>query len=243
VLNDTPTFKPGADQPVLQARGLTKGFSESVNKPVLFEGLSFELAAGQSVALLGESGCGKSTLLNLIAGLEPIDSGEVSVLGQPMLAGDADTAALLRRQHIGFVFQAFHLLPQLDCINNVMVPLLLQQRGLNEARELALSALRRVGLEHQATAPVSRLSGGEQQRAALARAIVHSPALILADEPTGNLDAHHAAQVMSLLIDLTRDHGCALLMVTHSESAASSCDYRWHLRGGRLHVAPEATRV
>lgn len=243
MLNDTPTFKPGAGQPVLQAHGLKKSFSESASQRVLFEDLSFELAAGESVALLGESGCGKSTLLNLIAGLEPLDSGEVRVRGQLMLARDAENAALLRRQHIGFVFQAFHLLPQLDCINNVMVPLLLQQRGLDEARELALSALRRVGLVHQATAPVSRLSGGEQQRAALARAVVHSPALILADEPTGNLDASHAAQVMNLLIDLTRDQGCALLMVTHSESAAGSCDSRWHLEGGRLQVAPEATRV
>jgi putative ABC transport system ATP-binding protein len=233
----------GAGQPVLQARGLTKSFSESAARRVLFEDLSFEIAGGQSVALLGESGCGKSTLLNLIAGLEPIDGGEISVLGQPVHAHDANSAALLRRLHIGFVFQAFHLLPQLDCINNVMVPLLLQQRGLDEARQRAQAALRRVGLEHQATAPVSRLSGGEQQRAALARAIVHSPALILADEPTGNLDAHHAAQVMNLLIDLTSDHGCALLMVTHSESAASSCDSRWHLDGGRLHVLAEASRV
>jgi putative ABC transport system ATP-binding protein len=192
-------------------------------------GLSLRIRRGERVALLGESGVGKSTLLNLIAGLERPDAGEVLLAGEPMHALPEAAAARLRARAIGFVFQAFHLLPHLRLWQNVAIPLLLASRPPDESRARAESMLGRVGLGTRTGALPRELSGGEQQRVALARALVHEPALILADEPTGNLDPRTAASALALIDEQVRAHGAALLMVTHSAQAAAIAQRRLRL--------------
>ena len=203
--------------PVLQARGLGKRYGEL---PV-FSGISLELRAGELVALLGESGCGKSTLLNCLAGLDSVEAGEVRLLDQPLSALPEPAQAALRRRALGFVFQAFHVLPQLSVADNVALPLLLLGRPDAARVQQLLEAVGLAGLGERAP---RQLSGGQLQRVAIARALVHRPALVLADEPTGNLDPHHAAQVLELLRAQCRQEGAACLLVTHSERAASSAD-------------------
>lgn len=187
----------------------------------VFRGISLTLQAGERVALLGESGSGKSTLLNLVAGLDRCDEGSIRVGGETVSAMDADGAARFRRRSIGFVFQAFHLLGHLDAARNVAVPLLLDGHPLAEAMRRAHEALERVGLSHRAQAMPAELSGGEQQRVALVRALVHRPLLVLADEPTGNLDPSTAATALALIEREIAATGAALLMVTHSDQAAA----------------------
>ena len=203
----------------------------------LLDAVSMRIAPGESVALLGESGTGKSTLLNLVPGLEPVDAGRILVGDVDVCSLSADAAAALRRRRIGFMFQAFHLLPYLSAERNVAVPLLLNgakpAQALDEARRL----LADVGLASRAAAMPRELSGGEQQRVALARALVHRPALVLADEPTGNLDPATASTVLALIAERVRASGATLLMVTHSEQAASIADRRWRLDAGGLHEA------
>lgn len=202
---------------VLQARGLGKRYGEL---PV-FSGISLELRAGELVALLGESGCGKSTLLNCLAGLDSVETGEVRLLDQPLSALPEPAQAALRRRALGFVFQAFHVLPQLSVADNVALPLLLLGRPDAARVEQLLEAVGLAGLGERAP---RQLSGGQLQRVAIARALVHRPALVLADEPTGNLDPRHAAQVLELLRAQCRQEGAACLLVTHSERAAASAD-------------------
>ncbi len=187
----------------------------------LFSRLSLTLAAGEYVAIMGESGVGKSTLLNLIAGLEPADAGEIRIGGQRMSGLADDAAARLRREKLGFVFQAFHVLPHLTLEQNVRVPLLLL--GRDDPRRAA-DMLAAVGLGGRRHARPGELSGGELQRVAIARALVHRPALLLADEPTGNLDPDTARDVLALLRDELRQNGAAGILVTHSPLAAASTD-------------------
>jgi putative ABC transport system ATP-binding protein len=195
------------------------------------------IAPGEAVALLGESGTGKSTLLNLVAGLEPVDGGRILVADVDVCRLSPDAAAALRRRRIGFVFQAFHLLPYLSAERNVAVPLLLNGARPAEALDAARRLLAEVGLADRAAAMPRELSGGEQQRVALARALVHRPALVLADEPTGNLDPATAGKVLGLIAEQVRASGATLLMVTHSEQAAAIADRRWRLDAGGLHAA------
>jgi putative ABC transport system ATP-binding protein len=204
-------------QLVLQARGLGKRYGEL---PV-FSGISLDLRAGELVALLGESGCGKSTLLNCLAGLDSVEAGEVRLLDQPLSALPEPAQAALRRRALGFVFQAFHVLPQLSVADNVALPLLLLGRPDAARVQQLLDAVGLAGLGERAP---RQLSGGQLQRVAIARALVHRPALVLADEPTGNLDPRHAAQVLELLRAQCRQEGAACLLVTHSERAAVSAD-------------------
>ena len=201
----------------LQVRGLSKRFEAT---PV-FADVSFTLDRGEVVAVLGESGVGKSTLLNCIAGLEAADSGEVQLDGRPLPWHDERALAHWRRAHVGFVFQAFHVLPHLSVAQNVALPLLLQGRP-DTARVQAM--LHGVGLEELADRAPRTLSGGQLQRVAIARALVHAPPLVLADEPTGNLDASTAARVIELLTSQVRAQGAACLIVTHSQSAAARAD-------------------
>jgi putative ABC transport system ATP-binding protein len=229
-----PAGAPAAP-PVLAVVDLHKRFGP--DRGVL-AGLSLELRAGERVALLGESGVGKSTLLNLVAGLERPDSGEILVSGQPIHALPEDEAARLRAREIGFVFQAFHLLPHLRLWQNVAVPLLLNGVDAAEARPVAEAMLACVGLGDRAASLPRELSGGEQQRVALARALVHRPRLILADEPTGNLDPRTGGAALALIDEQVRAHGAALLMVTHSAQAAAIAQRRLRLTPAGLEAAP-----
>ncbi|WP_036112868.1 MULTISPECIES: ABC transporter ATP-binding protein [Luteibacter] len=190
----------------------------------LFGGLDLSLAPGEFVAVTGESGAGKSTLLNLIAGLDTPDAGKVMIGGVDIASLDDDGRTALRRDRVGFVFQAFHVLPHLDLAHNVALPLALQGREARESLTAADAMLEAVGLGGRGSAYPRELSGGELQRVAVARALVHRPGLILADEPTGNLDPETAARTLTLFVDRVRDAGTAVLLVTHSAVAAAAAD-------------------
>jgi putative ABC transport system ATP-binding protein len=191
---------------------------------VLFEDLNLSVAPGEFVAIMGESGAGKSTLLNLVAGLDAADSGSIAVGGTALDVLDDDSRTRLRRESIGFVFQAFHVLPHLTLVQNIALPLVLQHVDKTAATTRASGMLAAVGMAGRDHDYPRQLSGGELQRVAIARAIVHRPALILADEPTGNLDPETAARILDLFVAQIRDSGAAVLLVTHSHVAASVAD-------------------
>jgi putative ABC transport system ATP-binding protein len=209
---------------MLSIRNLSKTFSSSPDGKPIFENVDFELKAGEYVALMGESGAGKSTLLNIIAGLEPASSGEVHIDGALLDARDDDNITLFRRARLGFIFQAFHLLPYLNTFENIALSM-----RLNHWDEAAIAArtdemLDAVGLSGKRASLPRELSGGEMQRVAIARALAHKPALLLADEPTGNLDPDTAAQILEVLRrEISRNHATAII-VTHSVIAAKSAD-------------------
>jgi putative ABC transport system ATP-binding protein len=190
----------------------------------VLNGVSLELREGECVAIMGESGSGKSTLLNLAAGLDKPDAGRIVFDGQDLAALDDDRATLLRRARMGFVFQAFHVLPNLSAIQNVALPLRLNGVPAADLAARAAAALASVGLADRADTLPRELSGGELQRIAIARALVHRPSLVLADEPTGNLDHDTATRILQLLLDMTRQSRAAVLLVTHSAAAAAHAD-------------------
>ena len=201
----------------LQVKNLSKRYGDTA----VFSQVTLDVAPGEFVAIVGESGVGKSTLLNSMAGLDSWDEGSVQLNGADLQAMTDDQRALQRRQHVGFVFQAFHVLPHLDVAQNVALPLLLLGQA-DDARVQAM--LDSVGLAGMGARLPQQLSGGQLQRVAIARALVHRPGLLLADEPTGNLDPTTAARVMDALISQTRLHHAALVLVTHSETAAARAD-------------------
>ncbi len=213
---DTPISATSA-APLVEVRGLAKHFGESA----VFDRVTFDVAPGEFVAVVGESGVGKSTLLNCIAGLDRHDAGTVRIAGTDIDALDDRQQALFRRVHLGFVFQAFHVLPHLSVAQNVALPLLLQHRD-DAARVAAVLAA--VGLEGFGPRLPQTLSGGQLQRVAIARSLVHAPRLLLADEPTGNLDPTTAERVMALLQRQVREQRAACILVTHSRAAAALAD-------------------
>ncbi|WP_138514873.1 ABC transporter ATP-binding protein [Rhodoferax bucti] len=215
----------------LQLHALGKHYGST---PV-FANVSLNVAPGEFVAIVGESGVGKSTLLNCMAGLDSWDTGRVHLAGHDLGDLNDDQRALLRREKVGFVFQAFHVLPHLDVAQNVALPLLLLGRNEPERVDALLHA---VGLGGLGARLPQQLSGGQLQRVAIARALVHQPALILADEPTGNLDPTTAAKVMAALVSQTRLHGSALVLVTHSLAATEQADRVLHLRSDGIAPVP-----
>jgi putative ABC transport system ATP-binding protein len=205
------------------------GIRKSFGGRVVLSEVSLRVAAGEYVAIVGESGSGKSTLLNVIAGLEAPDSGDVVFENTGMNALDDDARTVLRRDNFGFVFQAFHVLPHLTVLQNVTLPLLLRGQEKETMEEKARQTLASVGLAGRENGMPRELSGGELQRVAIARALVGEPKLVLADEPTGNLDQDNARQVLALLREQVVAHGAAGILVTHSEAAAATCDRRYRL--------------
>ena len=208
---------------MLSVRNLSKSFSGPRAKTVL-QDISFELAAGDYVAVMGESGIGKSTLLNLMAGLDRPDSGQVLLDGIELSALADDEATRIRRKHMGFVFQAFHILPYLTVAQNVALPLALNGVGNKAMLERVASLLDAVKLGDRGESLPRELSGGEMQRVAIARALVHKPRLVFADEPTGNLDPDSAGEVLALLRERVKGEGAAGILVTHSSAAAKTAD-------------------
>ena len=219
---------------MLTLEGVTKRFGERV----VLNAVSLEVAAGEYVAVVGDSGIGKSTLLNVIAGLEPIDSGSICFLDHEIENLNDDELSLLRRDYFGFVFQAFHVLPHLTVEENVALPLLL--RGItskSKPREIIAA----VGLAGREASPPRELSGGEQQRVAIARALVGAPKLVLADEPTGNLDPENARQVLDLFRKEVKINGAAAILATHSMEVASGCDRIYRLSAEGLKLADSSS--
>jgi putative ABC transport system ATP-binding protein len=233
--NDLP--HSAADRPasIVTAEGLGKQVATNDTQLTILSGVNFHVIAGEAVAIVGASGSGKSTLLGLLAGLDTPTSGRVLIDGADLTALDEDARAALRGRLIGFVFQSFQLLPALNALENVMLPL--ELAGQRDARQQAQAILGRVGLAARLGHYPKQLSGGEQQRVALARAFVTQPKLLLADEPTGNLDAHTGEQVIDLLFELNRERGTTLLLVTHDEALASRCARRLKLVAGELAAA------
>jgi putative ABC transport system ATP-binding protein len=223
---------------MLQIQGLTKHYGDTC----VLHRVDLQVAAGEFVALLGESGVGKSTLLNCIAGLDDADEGRIVLDDMEVSALDADGRALMRRERLGFVFQAFHVLPHLSVEENVALPLrLLGRAGAGTGPQRVRTLLDAVGLAGLGARVPAQLSGGQLQRVAIARALVHEPALILADEPTGNLDPTTAARVLDLLLDQARRSGAACLLVTHSQAAAARADRVLRLTPRGVEAAAAAT--
>jgi putative ABC transport system ATP-binding protein len=217
---------------VLEARELCKEVSSPEGKLTIVRDVSFQVHAGESVAIVGASGAGKSTLLALLAGLDVPSSGKVLLAGEDLTALDEDGRARLRAERVGFVFQSFHLVPALTALENVMLPL--ELAGRRDARGGALEALERVGLKERTGHYPRQLSGGEQQRVAIARAFVTRPAVLFADEPTGNLDTQTGAKIADLLFDLNANSHTTIVLVTHDRTLAARCGRSWIMEAGRL---------
>ncbi len=224
--------------PVIEVDGLSKHVPVADGQGVLhiLQDVCFSVGAGESVAIVGASGSGKSTLLGLLAGLDVPGAGTVRLQGTDLFALDEDARAGLRGESIGFVFQSFQLLPALTALENVMLPL--ELAGVADAASVATQWLERVGLAERMRHYPKHLSGGEQQRVALARAFAPSPRLLLADEPTGNLDADTGRAIIELIFNLNREVGTTLILVTHDESLARRCSRVLRMKAGRLAEAP-----
>ena len=217
---------------VLEAKELTRKVSSPEGELTIVDGVSLAIGAGESVALVGASGAGKSTVLAMLAGLDLPTSGRIWLDGRELTGMDEDARARLRADRVGFVFQAFHLVPSLTALENVMLPM--ELTGRSDARQAAHEILQRVGLGAREGHYPRQLSGGEQQRVALARASVTRPAVLFADEPTGNLDTTTGASICQLLFDLNREFNTTLVLVTHDVALASRCDRTLTMAAGRL---------
>ena len=223
-----------AEAPLVELRALTKSYPERGGERLVFRDLSTGIRRGETVALLGRSGSGKSTLLNLIGGIDLPTAGEVILDGTNLTGLSEQKRTLFRRRHIGLVFQSFNLIPTLTVMENLLLPLELNGRTGGRARAAAEDLLVRIGLADRTGAYPDRLSGGEQQRVAVARSVVHDPFLLLADEPTGSLDAETGIRILELLIGLARNGGRTMIIVTHSDAVARATDRVLAIRDGRL---------
>lgn len=228
---------------LLDIKDLCRSFPTGDGSIEVLRGVDFSLRPGERVAIVGNSGVGKSTLLHILGTLDRPTSGRVQFEGEDLFARNSDGLAKFRNEKLGFIFQFHHLLPEFDALENVMMPGLVGGVGFAEMRARATHLLGEVGLEHRVTHPVNKLSGGERQRVAVARALVLEPALLLADEPTGNLDPKTADQVLDLLLEMNRLHGTALVVVTHSPEIARRLGRRVVLTEGYLEEAPLLERA
>ena len=219
---------------VLEGRGLWKIYQSGSNKIEALREISLTIEAGEMVAIMGPSGCGKTTLLNCLSGLDEFTAGEVLVEGISLTASDDRHRTNIRGSNLGFIFQSFNLIPVLTAVENVEMPLLLQGIPAKEARQRSLDALDLVGLKNWSTHHPMELSGGQRQRVTIARAFVHEPAVILGDEPTGNLDTRTSNEVMDLLFELNAERGTTLLVVTHDSEIAARCSRVLHMEDGLI---------
>ena len=224
----------GAKQVLLAAAGLTKIYRQGEETIRVLDGLDFAISVGEQIAVVGRSGSGKSTLMHILAGLDTPDAGSVLVQRMDLVKASNDERAELRSRVMGFVYQNHHLLPEFNAIENIGMPLRIAGADKDSAQLKARALLEEVGLAERATHFPRQLSGGERQRVAVARALAGDPAIILADEPTGNLDVENARQVMDMMHRLSREHGCALVVVTHDVSALPRFDRVVRLKKGQL---------
>ena len=222
------------DVPVLRLERLTKQFYEGVLQRTIFSDINLDILSGQFSILTGPSGSGKSTLLNLISGIEPPTSGKIIVDGIELTALSEKRRTLFRRHQVGMVFQSFNLIPTLSVSENLMLPLDLTGVSRKEAKLRVIETLDRVGLADRSNSFPEQLSGGEQQRVAITRALVHDPTLVLADEPTGNLDSDNAHQIMGIFKNLVKDEGKTLIVVTHRSDMEPLADRVFHLEDGNI---------
>jgi len=222
------------DVPVLRLERLTKQFYEGVLQRAIFSDINLDILSGQFSILTGPSGSGKSTLLNLISGIEPPTSGKIIVDGIELTALSEKRRTLFRRHQVGMVFQSFNLIPTLSVSENLMLPLDLTGVSRKEAKLRVIETLDRVGLADKSNSFPEQLSGGEQQRVAITRALVHDPTLVLADEPTGNLDSDNAHQIMGIFKNLVKDEGKTLIVVTHRSDMEPLADRVFHLEDGNI---------
>lgn len=220
--------------PLVEVRHITKAYTEAERELLVLDAVDITFAEGEFAALLGPSGSGKSTLLNLMSGVDQPDSGDIIINGTCITCLNERERTLFRRDHIGIVFQSFNLIPTLTIRENVSLPYELQGKPRKEAQDKAQAVLERVGLGDRGDSMPDRLSGGQQQRVAIARALVHEPLMVLADEPTGNLDRRTGEEVLRLLLEMTRDAGRTLIMATHSMDVIPHTDRIFRIDSGKL---------
>lgn len=220
---------------VIRAESVSKQVTTNQEHLTILENVNLEISRGESVAIVGTSGAGKSTLMTLLAGLDTPSEGEITLLDKPLSKLDDEARAALRSETVGFVFQSFLLIPSLTALENVTLPCLL--KGEDEDTDRARALLESVGLSHRENHLPTQLSGGEQQRVALARAFMIKPKILFADEPTGNLDQHTAANIVERLFEMNKQHGTTLVLVTHDPELAKRCDRTFHMQAGHLEVA------